>query len=456
MKCCLAAQVRMAYVFGARLVLSTMLALWCSAATAATLVWEIKPHLLNSYASTNLKDKQGNTVLTLQTRYLQTLYVVKEKIRVAAGLHAVRLGVSNDRTPNASAGSLPDGQHVVVFTAGMVNHLKDDEGLIAAIMGHEFGHVVKNHTGRSERRAAVNIIGFLAGLVAGNSGGRLAAELTSRVASLGAQAVIHSYDRDQEREADAFAVEVMPRVGYNPEDAVRFWSVMNSLGSSGGLFSTHPATAERVASTQRLVASHRQTTVAQASQSQAMAIGATSPAETISEQPSPVALSVMPPSSGGGRASVQSSVPSQPVTAASEQVVAYLTPPTVPTDSAPKAEQSEKQIGLPDALNGLAPARNGDGAWGYVNKEGRWIIAPTFTEARPFDRSGWAAVAVGPAVDPRWGFINGRGEWEIPARFLDADSFDPDAGDRARVRLSSEAAKGYTYIDRSGQVSVQP
>lgn len=44
---------------------------------------------------------------------------------------------------------------------------------------------------------------------------------------------------------------------------------------------------------------------------------------------------------------------------------------------------------------GLAPARQG-GKWGYLNREGRWAIAPFYSDARPF-RQGVAAVQVGGA-----------------------------------------------------------
>lgn len=219
---------------------------------AQTLTWEIPSNVLyNTTSVINLRNKENATVATVSTSQLRKLYQVKEKIGAAASLGYVRLVVTNDDKPNAFAGS-KDGNRAIGFTLGMLRLLGEDEGLMAAVMGHEFGHLVKNHQGRGERRALAEVFGLFAGIVAGRYiANPLGADLAGRGANLTGRAVIHSYDRDQEREADAFGVEVMARAGYDPNAAVRYWSDLHGK-NTGGFFSTHPANEERLANVRNL------------------------------------------------------------------------------------------------------------------------------------------------------------------------------------------------------------
>lgn len=55
---------------------------------------------------------------------------------------------------------------------------------------------------------------------------------------------------------------------------------------------------------------------------------------------------------------------------------------------------------------GLAPAKNSAGKWGYINEKQVWVISPRFQDAKEFS-GGKAAVQ----HNGKWGFINKRGEW---------------------------------------------
>jgi predicted Zn-dependent protease len=60
---------------------------------------------------------------------------------------------------------------------------------------------------------------------------------------------------ETEREADEFAVEILPRAGYDPEGLVTFFQTLEREGGASppAFLSSPQATAERVAETQRLV-----------------------------------------------------------------------------------------------------------------------------------------------------------------------------------------------------------
>jgi len=127
---------------------------------------------------------------------------------------------------------------------------------LAGVIAHEVGHVALRHVANNYRRqqgvgslyrigvyAASLLFGGLAGSAANLGGG------------LAAAAYLNSYGRDAEREADAFAVEVMPRAGYDPEGLVTFFKTMLTEGSGQppAWLSSHPTTNERIEKTQRMI-----------------------------------------------------------------------------------------------------------------------------------------------------------------------------------------------------------
>ena len=63
--------------------------------------------------------------------------------------------------------------------------------------------------------------------------------------------------------------------------------------------------------------------------------------------------------------------------------------------------------------NGLAPARNVDDKWGYINEKGEWAIQPQYSNAHIFSE-GFAAVETG---FDKWKFIDVNGDTELDDRF---------------------------------------
>jgi len=82
--------------------------------------------------------------------------------------------------------------------------------------------------------------------------------------------------------------------------------------------------------------------------------------------------------------------------------------------------------GVQDALiaigpfgSGLAPAKDKNGKWGYLNALGKWVVSPKFERAGVF-HSGLAA-----AKEPggKWGFLKPDGAWGIEPKFTQVRSF---------------------------------
>jgi len=131
-----------------------------------------------------------------------------------------------------------------------------DAAELAGVIAHEIGHVERHHVSEKvARRRAVGLArqaGVVAASVAAGPAAASAASLVGGVASL---ATLNSFGREAEREADELAVEILPRAGYDPEGLVTFFQTLEREGGAAppAFLSSHPATADRVAETQRLV-----------------------------------------------------------------------------------------------------------------------------------------------------------------------------------------------------------
>jgi predicted Zn-dependent protease len=148
----------------------------------------------------------------------------------------------------ANAFALPGGR-VGVFT-GMLKVAANADQL-AAVLGHEVGHVNARHG--AERMVTEH--GVALGL-------RLGAMLLALgdvsippdlVVALGASAaefgIVRPFSREQELEADALGLGYMAEAGYRPREAITFWRRMQQLTDNGGLphfLATHPSNARRI------------------------------------------------------------------------------------------------------------------------------------------------------------------------------------------------------------------
>ncbi|MGB4063654.1 MAG: M48 family metalloprotease [Azonexus sp.] len=134
----------------------------------------------------------------------------------------------------------------------------DDEAELAALLGHELGHVNARHAAQRQGQAmvtqaamtGVNIIGTAAGF-----GG-----LTDLGTQLGASVLLSSYSRDNEREADALGQEYMVRAGFPASGMVGLQQLLveqqkESPGMLQTMFSTHPMSSERRDSAKQLAES---------------------------------------------------------------------------------------------------------------------------------------------------------------------------------------------------------
>ena len=139
---------------------------------------------------------------------------------------------------------------------GMVR-LAADEARLAAVIGHEIGHVDADH---SQERMSAQVAGnALMRIVAWllNLGEVEFAEEIAGALGVGLEfGVLRPYGRGQEEEADLLGLELMVRAGYAPEAAVALWERMDARGGRGGFefLSTHPAPRSRIEALREAIA----------------------------------------------------------------------------------------------------------------------------------------------------------------------------------------------------------
>ena len=141
-----------------------------------------------------------------------------------------------------NAWCMPGGK--IAFYTAIIKKLNLTDGEIAAIMGHEISHALREHgRERASQQSITNtglvLVGAYFGL--GKSGMNLAQQVASVTLTL-------PNSRKHETEADRMGVELAARAGYNPYDAVRVWEKMSKLshGAPPEILSTHPSNATRI------------------------------------------------------------------------------------------------------------------------------------------------------------------------------------------------------------------
>ena len=146
-------------------------------------------------------------------------------------------------TKELNAWCMPGGK-IAVYT-GLLEQLKLNDDELAAIMGHEIAHALREH-GReraSEAMAeglALSILGALTGM---SQGGMDLSQLVLNVT------LTLPNSRQHETEADRIGVELAARAGYDPRAAVNVWEKMSKQanGAPPQILSTHPAPQTRIA-----------------------------------------------------------------------------------------------------------------------------------------------------------------------------------------------------------------
>lgn len=145
-------------------------------------------------------------------------------------------------SPEVNAWCMPGGK-IAVYT-GLIEKLHVTDAELAAVLGHEIAHALREHAREraSEQAVAGTLISAGAALLGVGDLGQRGAEY----AYMGLLGLPNS--RQHETEADRIGVELAARAGYDPRAAVTLWEKMGQLGGSEPpkFLSTHPSQSDRL------------------------------------------------------------------------------------------------------------------------------------------------------------------------------------------------------------------
>ena len=149
---------------------------------------------------------------------------------------------------DVNAWCMPGGK-IAVFT-GLIDQLRITDDELAAVMGHEIAHALREH-GREKagQSAGIGVAAAVGGLLIGSYFGVDPDIGQTALGAVGELAFMRPNSRGMEQEADRIGVELAARAGYDPQAAISLWQKMAKV-SDGGVpqwLSTHPSHDSRIA-----------------------------------------------------------------------------------------------------------------------------------------------------------------------------------------------------------------
>jgi Zn-dependent protease with chaperone function len=158
--------------------------------------------------------------------------------------HSWNWGLQLIDSPLVNATCAPGGR--ITFYSGIINKLNLTDDEIAAIMGHEIAHAVREH-GREQvsQALAQNVFSNVALATAG-PGSAKSIDAANQIMQY---VLVLPNSRQNEKEADAIGLEIAARGGYDPRAAITLWEKMSkeSKGKNPPEFlSTHPSNQNRI------------------------------------------------------------------------------------------------------------------------------------------------------------------------------------------------------------------
>lgn len=153
-----------------------------------------------------------------------------------------------------NAWCMPGGK--VVVYEGIMPVCRNDDGL-AVVMGHEIAHAVARHGNERMSQQMIVQAGSAAAAYALKNKSEQTQALLGTAIGLGANyGVMLPFSRKHELEADRLGLIFMTIAGYDPNEAIPFWTRMASMSNGqkpAEFMSTHPSDEHRIAQIRALL-----------------------------------------------------------------------------------------------------------------------------------------------------------------------------------------------------------
>ncbi len=150
------------------------------------------------------------------------------------------------KSGEVNAWCMPGGK-IAVYT-GLIDKIQPSDAELAAVLGHEIAHALREHAREQVSRQMAAGIGL--SILSAVTGSQAVTDLGS---SLTQVMFTLPNSRSNETEADRMGVELAARAGYDPRAAITLWQKMERAGGGGTpeILSTHPSSQSRIADLQQ-------------------------------------------------------------------------------------------------------------------------------------------------------------------------------------------------------------
>lgn len=178
---------------------------------------------------------------------------IVERLLTANGDNPSRWEVQVFADPGVNAFVLP-GRRIGVLQ-GMLG-VAEDEAQLAAVIGHEIGHLAADH---SRERVSAEVLqqwGLRLISFALQINDVAFAQEIAALLGVGVEfGVLRPYGRSQELEADRLGLFMMAKAGYDPRQAAELWRRMDAASGNRvpAFLSTHPAPEARIRAIESLI-----------------------------------------------------------------------------------------------------------------------------------------------------------------------------------------------------------
>ncbi len=185
--------------------------------------------------------------------YQAALDQVASRLLLAQQVDPAQWEVVVFASPQINAFALPGGK--IGVYEGMFDVFANEDQL-AAIVGHEIGHLGAEHaqkrmSAQVAKNAGIRILSWVL-----NMGDvQYAAEIAAAL-GLGVEVgLLLPYSRDQELEADRLGLKTMDLAQYDPREAVDLWRRMQAAQGNRGpeFLATHPTPDNRIAQIEQIL-----------------------------------------------------------------------------------------------------------------------------------------------------------------------------------------------------------
>ncbi len=211
---------------------------------------EVNQSAEKAYAQT-IQEARAKNLLNRDSRQVQRVRRIADRLIPATATFRSdapgwRWEVNVISSSELNAWCMPGGK-IAVYT-GLIEKLSLSDDELAAVMGHEIAHALREH-GREKvsQAAGLNLAAAVGGVI-GSFYGIDSDVGKSVLGTVGDLAFMRPNSRGMEQEADRIGVELSARAGYDPYAAISLWEKMARVsgGSVPQWLSTHPSNESRL------------------------------------------------------------------------------------------------------------------------------------------------------------------------------------------------------------------